>query len=147
MRKYLITLLVLFSANALALNAFDPVAKTLTIDSVTKDGIRYNNVVVQITGVEVVDVGTSDPTKDATCPEMFTVAQYNAISVGMSLAKVVDIIGCGHDMDGTETSDNNVLRSWETSGVIYRGIAVNFDAVTGLVALASNHTFKKRIAF
>ncbi|CAK0762353.1 conserved exported hypothetical protein [Gammaproteobacteria bacterium] len=147
MRKYLVTLLALFGTNALALNAFDPATKTLTIDSVTQGGTRYNNVVVKITGVEIVGVGTSQPTQDSQCPVVFTEAQYNAISVGMTMAQVSDIIGCGNDVDGSMRAGNDILHSWETSGNIYHGILVNFDATTGLVAVGADNFFKKRKAF
>lgn len=73
MRKYIFSLFVLFSANAMALAEYDFSEKTITFDTITHNGIDYDDVVIRITGYELVSVGASRPVKDAVCPENFNI--------------------------------------------------------------------------
>lgn len=131
----------------MALAEFDLKDNTLTLDAITHNGVEYDNVVVRITGYEIISFGASRPTKDAVCPEAFTAMQYDHIRVGMTMDQVDDVIGCNYDVDGTEISGNNILRNWETSGNILREIFVNFDTTTNLVAPDASGTFKRKIGF
>ncbi len=62
MHKFLITLLLLLSANAFAVNTYNAATNTLTLDSVNVGGTQYNNVALQLTGFNVLSIGSSSPT-------------------------------------------------------------------------------------
>ena len=105
MHKYFITLLLFFSASALAIDTFDESTNILTIDAVVVEGIQYNNVVVRLNAFDVISVGSSTPADDGTVAETctdanFTLAKYNAITEGMTLDQVNQIIGCKNDAYG-----------------------------------------------
>ncbi len=158
MNKYFITLLLFFSASALAVDTYDETTNILNIDAVVVDGIQYNNVVLRLYGFDVISVGSSVPIDDGTVAETcsdanFTIARYDAITEGMTLDQVNQIIGCKSDPHGTIITGAFVIRGWD-NGLLpitggYKQITVTFDSTTGNIVKAPSGStaFKGRLGF
>jgi hypothetical protein len=158
MCKYFITLLLFFSASALAIDTFDETTNILTIDSVVLEGIQYNNVVVRLNAFDVISVGSSAPVDDGTVAETctdanFTLARYDAIIEGMTLDQVNQIIGCKSNVNVTLVTEVYVHRIWHNGGQTVgniKGIGVYFDSTTGNIVKAKPSVpsiFKVRVGF
>ena len=59
MNKFFASLLLFFSANALAVDKFDAATGVLNIDAVVLNGTQYNNVAVRLDAYGVMSVGSS----------------------------------------------------------------------------------------
>lgn len=115
MSKYSAALLLFFSASALAIDTFDATTNILKIDAVVLNGIQYNGVVVKLNAYEVVSVASSIPyvpVANACSSANFTVPIYNAITAGMSLDQVNQVIGCKYNPLLTTAAGDFVLHGW-----------------------------------
>jgi len=65
MRKIIISFLLFFSVNALATDTYEQTSKVLTLDSIIINGTQFNNLVVQLTGYNVINPGTKELVKPA----------------------------------------------------------------------------------
>ncbi len=154
MRKYFATLLLLFSVNALATDTFDATTSILNIDAVILNGVKYNNVVIQLTGFNLISIGSYAPvTVSATCSTAFSIAQYNAITVGMTMGQVEQVLGCQYTPSGTYTVGNNaVANTWEYSNfsvtpAVFEQITVYFDVTDSVATAYGGQILKSRIGF
>lgn len=159
MRKFFTYLtLVLATSNAMAADVFNPATNVLTLDSVVVGGTVYSNVAVKINSFEIQSVGSSAPYTpvSATCSASnFTAAKYDAITLGMTLEQVFQVIGCKNTPSLTTVFGTNIVGlgwAW-TDPVSFQMRAINvwFDAtgsiVTKLPDTDSNPYFKSRTGF
>ncbi|MGZ5009436.1 MAG: hypothetical protein ACXV74_00575 [Methylobacter sp.] len=119
-----------------ATSTYNPTTNILTIDSVIDNGVQYNNVVVNLgASFSVISVGSSAPVVSGTCSSSnFSLAVYNAITVGMTLNQVNQAMGCNYDSTKTINSTNYVARTWfyqNASTFALEEIVVYFDPITG----------------
>lgn len=156
MRKYLTMLALACAANAaMATNSFNPTNNQLSLDSVVLNGVVYTNVVVTVNSFTVNSVGNSAPVTVAqTCTSAnLTVANYNAIALGMTLNQVNQTIGCANSPGATATIGNSYTSyGWinvSLTGGVSTTIGVAFD-ITGTVVTVvpgTDNFFKSRTGF
>jgi len=75
--------------------SYDGSTRYLTLPSVTTGGTTYSNVVIRLDSFSIISVGGSGGSVAATCsPGMLTLAKFNAVAAGMTLAQVNQLMGC-----------------------------------------------------
>jgi hypothetical protein len=132
--------LVLAANNAMAVDTFDPTTNKLTLDTVVLNGVVYNNVEVTLHSFSLNSVGTSAPyvSVAAKCSSAdFTTAKFNAISLGMSFAQVMSIMGCANSPTFSQHQGAFTIYGWAwTSPTTFQTklISVWFDATGNTVS-------------
>lgn len=152
MCKFLSILLLFFSINALATDTYNSTTNILNIDSVILNGIQYNNVVIQLTGYNVISVGSYAPVNvTAKCSSNnFSPAIYNAISIGMTISQVEQTIGCNFDPTKTVRGGSFVLKWWSylnPTTYATEMIGVYFDGTDSVVTAIGGTLFKQSQGF
>ncbi len=153
MRKYFFicftALLLFFSVNAYATDTYNTANSYLSIDAVIINGIKYNNVVLQLLSANLISMGSYAPvTVSATCSDSnFTNAIFNAITAGMTKSQVTQTIGCNNDPALTVTYGNiMVTNSWMTITPSPKLIQVFFDGTDNIVT-PNDGSFKTKVGF
>ena len=140
--KHIITNLCLlagisFGTSAFAQTAtFNNATRYLTIPSVQAGTSIYSNVVVRLDSFAIISVGGEAPVFSSVAPVSpsaadtcvtanFTIAKYNAISLGMTLDQVTQIIGCKPQLSYRSSSEFQYV--WRD--INERFIFVNLDSV------------------
>lgn len=125
---------------------YDAGTHTLTLPSVTvAGGPTYTNVVLRldnfaILGVGGVDNGGGGGVSPTCAAGQLTLAKYNAIAAGMTLAQVQQTMGCQYSAAATQRSPYYVAYTWTTPGAI-SAITVFFDP-SGAVVQSFGGSFK-----
>jgi hypothetical protein len=148
MFRYIATLAVLIACrSAFAADTFDTSTNILTVPQVQIGQTLYNNVQVKLNNITVVSVGSTSPVSSgnvaATCSASnFSTASYNAITVGMTVAQVNQVMGCAYDTSSTERTAEFIAYKWDD--IPARGlqfIQVFFDT-SGSVVTAYGTQYK-----
>jgi hypothetical protein len=93
-------------------DSYDPVTNLLTINSIQVGNTLYSNVVVTVGSI--ISIGSATPV--GCTASNITRTALNAITVGMSLEQVNQVIGCAYDPGASIGSANNTLtHSWYVS--------------------------------
>jgi hypothetical protein len=125
------------SVNAWAIDTFEATTSLLKIDAVVINGVQYNNVVLKLKDVDLVSVGSSAPygaVSDTCSASNITTANFNAITVGMTLDQVNQTIGCKYDPGASVNSQSYIVRYWrETALGSLACIIVWFDPAGNIV--------------
>ena len=129
-----------------AIDTFDSSTNILNLNQVQYNNIQYNDVVLKLTGYDVQSIGASAPLSPTTPPvtppvdsgtcssENFTVAKFNAITVGMTVDQVNQTIGCKYDPSHTSASASFVSHNWYyKSQNSVQQIILYFDASDSVV--------------
>jgi hypothetical protein len=93
---------------------------------------------------------TGSPVTAACTPSNFTLANYNAIALGMTLAQVDQVLGCANDASETVRTSGVVQYEWDDilSGTGTQLISVDFDSTGSVVTgIAGSTNFKSSSGF
>jgi len=80
--------------------AYDSGTRYLTLPNVTVGPATYTDVVIRLDTFAVISVGGSAGTGVACIPGTLTASKFNAISVGMTLTQVNQLLGCQYTASG-----------------------------------------------
>jgi hypothetical protein len=124
---------------AFALDTFDAATNQLVIPDVKIGDMVYHDVIVKLSNISVVSVGSVSPAIPATgavadncLPENFTKVRYDAIKVGMTADQVNQVLGCKWTPKLTLQNSERTWRGWQyqqTSTNTLLVISAAFDPV------------------
>lgn len=116
----------------------------LLLPTITVGGVAYTNVIVTIGSIISVNAPPPAPVAATCTPANFTLAALNAITVGMTLAQVNQVIGCANFSAMTARQVNYVLYGWAATGLGGgQLIQVYFDASGTIVTQLAGLTYFK----
>ena len=120
---------------------YDGASRYFTLPSVAVGDTTYLNVVIRLDGFAVISVSGTGGSVAATCSTgMLTLAKFNAVALGMSLAQVDQLMGCQNTTALTTRSSLLTTYTWFAGGAL---IIVYFDPTGSVVqALTPGASFK-----
>ncbi|MFA6312658.1 MAG: hypothetical protein WC681_14345 [Sterolibacterium sp.] len=101
------------SAPATATNVYDAATNRLTVDAITLGNTTYTNVVVTVGSV--ISVGGSGPAVPVTntcLASNFTATSYVAITAGMTVSQINQVMGCAYTPSATSYESNGEVEYW-----------------------------------
>lgn len=117
---------------------FDPATNMLRVPSIQVGNVIYSNLVYRVDAGQVISVGVAQNANaiaDSCSGGNITLANLNAVQLGMSMEQVQAVIGCRADPIYTVRSQLASHYTWMADG--NKSITVYFDPAGTLVTSAS----------
>ncbi len=145
LKKCWVIFLMFLNCKVWAVNTYDPATGLLKLDAVVVNDTQFNDVQVKLNAIDVLKIGSSQAYGEVTasCSDgNLSLEHFNAITQGMSLGQVKQIIGCTYTPSLTVADGNTSRYTWD-GGLKY--LVVIFDAAGNNVTKDS--VFKIRAGF